>query len=132
MQEFRFVEGVWLHRKSFPEKTFFTSYVRNMFWATILYKYHDTTLGLKKTGSKKLIKFWFLRPFRIFNRLFWSIFTPIMLLMVAQNMLRTYDVKQVFSEFSDLTSLSMKPNAFNKSRSLIFYNVRIVKWTTIL
>ena len=23
------------------EKTYFISYVRNMFWATILYKYHD-------------------------------------------------------------------------------------------
>ena len=24
------------------ERTYFTSYVRNLFWATILYKYHDT------------------------------------------------------------------------------------------
>ena len=25
----------------FSKKTYFTSYVRNMFWATILFKYHD-------------------------------------------------------------------------------------------
>ena len=41
---FRFVKGIWLHRKSrqicFSEKTYFTSSVRNMFWATIFYKYH--------------------------------------------------------------------------------------------
>ena len=34
-QEFRFVEGIWLHRKSrlirFGEMPYFTSYVRNMF-----------------------------------------------------------------------------------------------------
>ena len=41
-QAFRFVEGIWLHRKSrqirffFSEQTYFTSYVR-MFLATILY-----------------------------------------------------------------------------------------------
>ena len=46
-QEFRYVESVCLHRKSrqirfiFRRKPFFTSYVRNMFWATILFKYHD-------------------------------------------------------------------------------------------
>ena len=45
-QEYRFVGGIWLHRKSrqirfFSEITYFPSYVRNMFWATILYKYYD-------------------------------------------------------------------------------------------
>ena len=44
-QAFLFVEGIYLHRKSRPiqkkwEKTYFTTYVRNMFRATILYKYH--------------------------------------------------------------------------------------------
>ena len=42
-QAFRFFEGIWLHRKSrqirnFSENTYFTSFVRNMFWATFLYK----------------------------------------------------------------------------------------------
>ena len=27
----------------FSEKTYYTSYLRNMFWATILYKYHDVS-----------------------------------------------------------------------------------------
>ena len=45
-QIFRFVEGIWLNRKSqqirlFSKKAYFISYVRNMFWATILYKYHE-------------------------------------------------------------------------------------------
>ena len=44
-QKIRLVEGIWLHRNIrqilfFSEKTYLTSYVRNMFWATILYKYH--------------------------------------------------------------------------------------------
>ena len=45
-QAFSFVEGIWLHRKSrqirkiISENTYFTSYVRIMFCATILYKYH--------------------------------------------------------------------------------------------
>ena len=41
---FRFVQGILLHRKSrqIRKKTYFTSYVRNMFLATILYKYHAT------------------------------------------------------------------------------------------
>ena len=39
-QEFGFVEVIWLHRKSRQIKKkseiiYFTSYVRNMFWATI-------------------------------------------------------------------------------------------------
>ena len=48
-QAFRFVEGISLHRKSrqiqfFSEKIYFTSYVRNMIWAAILYKYHKVTI----------------------------------------------------------------------------------------
>ena len=45
-QAFRFVEGIWLHWKShklrlfFRKKTLFTSYVRNVKWATIYYKNH--------------------------------------------------------------------------------------------
>ena len=41
-QAFRFVEGIWLQRKScqirnfLSEKTYFTACVRNMFWATYL------------------------------------------------------------------------------------------------
>ena len=47
---FRFVEGIWLHRKSrqirlFLEETYFTSYVRNMFWDTFSYKYHVIYVG---------------------------------------------------------------------------------------
>ena len=47
-QEFLFVEGIWLHRKSrqirfFPGNDLFSLYVRNMFWATILYKYHASS-----------------------------------------------------------------------------------------
>ena len=43
-QAFQFVEGIWLHQKSrqiwfFSENNFSTSYVRNMYWATISYKY---------------------------------------------------------------------------------------------
>ena len=42
---FRVVQGIWLLQKSrqiqiiVSEKTYFTICVRNMFWATILYKY---------------------------------------------------------------------------------------------
>ena len=45
-QEFRFVEGICHFERGFKsdfflsKMTYFTSYVRNMFWATILYKYH--------------------------------------------------------------------------------------------
>ena len=45
-QEFWFVEGIWLHQKSrqiqffFSEMTYPLLYVRDMFCATILYKYH--------------------------------------------------------------------------------------------
>ena len=62
-QEFRFAEGIWLHRKSrripfyFRKKTFFTSYMRNMFWATISYKNHaegeeimNTSMSVHKTS----------------------------------------------------------------------------------
>ena len=47
-QVFRFVKGIRLLRKYrqirlFSEKTYFTSNVRNMFWTTILYKYHAHT-----------------------------------------------------------------------------------------
>ena len=35
-----FVKGIWLDQKSHNYKnTFVPSYVRNMFWVTILYKY---------------------------------------------------------------------------------------------
>ena len=50
-QVFRFLKGIRLHRKSrkirffLSEKTYFTSYVRNMFYATILYKYHGYYQG---------------------------------------------------------------------------------------
>ena len=45
IQVFRFVEGIRLQPESRQihflfEKTISTSYVRNMFWATIIYKYH--------------------------------------------------------------------------------------------
>ena len=47
-QEFRFVEDIWLHRKSCQirgkkksKKTYFTSYACNMFRATFLNNYHD-------------------------------------------------------------------------------------------
>ena len=43
---FRFVEGIFYIEKvvksDILEKTYFTSYALNMFWATILYKYHDS------------------------------------------------------------------------------------------
>ena len=50
-QEFRFDEGIWLHRKSgqirffFQKILVFTSCVRNVFWATILYKNDDRHRG---------------------------------------------------------------------------------------
>ena len=46
-ETFRFVEGIWSHRKSRKirekksGKNYFSPYVCNMFWATILYKYHE-------------------------------------------------------------------------------------------
>ena len=45
-QTIRFVEGIERLFKSifFGEKTYFISYVRYMFWSTIVYKYHDTYL----------------------------------------------------------------------------------------
>ena len=52
---FRFVEGIgYIERVVkfcffFSEKTSFTAYVRYMFWATILYKYHG--------GGQTLLKF---------------------------------------------------------------------------
>ena len=42
-QVFRFVEGIWLRRKSCQIRNF-TSYVRNKILATMLYKYHDLKL----------------------------------------------------------------------------------------
>ena len=44
-QVIQFVVGISLHRKSrqirfCSENTYFASYVRNMFWYAILYKYH--------------------------------------------------------------------------------------------
>ena len=43
-QAFRFFKGIWLHGKTRQiensEKNCFTSYVRNMFSATIVYKYY--------------------------------------------------------------------------------------------
>ena len=47
-QVFRFVEGIWLLRKSRHIRIFFSegTYVRNMVWATILYKYHEKTRKL--------------------------------------------------------------------------------------
>ena len=46
-QTFGLVEGIWLLRQSrqirfFSENTYFTTYVRNMFWAAILYKYYGS------------------------------------------------------------------------------------------
>ena len=50
-QVFWFVKFGYIERvvKSdfFSEKTYFTSFVRNMFWATILYKYHGLIRGVK-------------------------------------------------------------------------------------
>ena len=49
-QAFRFVEGTWLYQKSrqirffVSEKTYFTSYLRNVFGATVLYKYHSKSI----------------------------------------------------------------------------------------
>ena len=58
-QVFRFVEGIWLHRKSRQirekknsEKTYFTSYVRNMF-CNILYK---LTMEFAKVFIHKISK----------------------------------------------------------------------------
>ena len=53
-QEFRFAEGIWSNRKGvksdfcFWKRPFFTSYMCNMFWATILYKNHAYYRLLKK------------------------------------------------------------------------------------
>ena len=49
-QVFQFVECIWLDqksrqmRKTISEKAYFLSYVRNMFWATILYKYNGMSI----------------------------------------------------------------------------------------
>ena len=45
---FGYIEGL-VKSDFFSEKTYFTSCLRNMFWATILYKYHDSDCLLKKT-----------------------------------------------------------------------------------
>mgnify|MGYP007015465460 CR=1 FL=1 len=37
LKALRYIERV----KTKKKKTYFTTYMRNMFWATILYKYHD-------------------------------------------------------------------------------------------
>ena len=50
---FGFGEGIWLHRRIrqirslFWEKTDFTSYVRNMIWDTILYKYNGSRIHIQ-------------------------------------------------------------------------------------
>ena len=46
-----YIEGV-VKLDCFSEKTYFTSYVRNMFWATILYKYKGNNLKLENNSSK--------------------------------------------------------------------------------
>ena len=52
-QVFRFVKGIWLHRKSLQSRFFFLGkdlfyfYVRNFFWATFLYKYHKNYIKLE-------------------------------------------------------------------------------------
>ena len=41
-QTFRFAEEIFLYRKISQIRFFLaTSFLRNMFWATIQYKYHD-------------------------------------------------------------------------------------------
>ena len=58
-QFFRFVKGFcYIERivKSdflLSEKTYFTSYVHNLFWATISYKYHDLDGRFLKEKLKK-------------------------------------------------------------------------------
>ena len=64
-QLFRFVEDIWLQRKSRQigfffsrEKTYFTLYERNMFWTTILCKNHaiiSLFLGLGPSYSTIII-----------------------------------------------------------------------------
>ena len=56
--EFRFVEGFGYIKKvvkPFSEKTYFISCVRNMFWATILNKYHVIWYAwVGKTNRRKI------------------------------------------------------------------------------
>jgi len=66
-QAFWFVEGIWLHREShqirffFRKKTLFTSYVRNVNWATISYKNHDigrqNHISFAKAIPHKMIRY---------------------------------------------------------------------------
>ena len=56
---FRVIEGIWLHRKGrqirfFSEKTCFTWNVRNMFWATPLYKFHAED-RLRGEGQERIV-----------------------------------------------------------------------------
>ena len=53
--------------KIFSEKTYFTSYVRNMLWATILYKYH----GQSRHSSRyiKLYIYTIRKKFAILNHI---------------------------------------------------------------
>ena len=55
LEAFGYIERV-VKSDFFPEKTYFTSYVRNVCWTTILYKYHAHDLTFK-TGRKFLIYF---------------------------------------------------------------------------
>ena len=43
LKAFGYIERV-IESEFFSEKTYFTSYVHNMFWATILYKYQSTNI----------------------------------------------------------------------------------------
>ena len=47
LKAFGYIERV--NQSFFFGKTYFTSYVRNMFWGTILYKYRGKKLGLIRT-----------------------------------------------------------------------------------
>ena len=83
-QVFPFVEDIWLHRKSrqiqfFSGKTNFTTYVRNMFWAAILYKYHDSTSLGNPTNTARVLNILSLNEFKAINATIWigkSIFKP--------------------------------------------------------
>ena len=66
-QTFRFVKCIWLHRKSrqirffLRKKTLFSSFVRNVKWATILYKNHCVYGKKRRIAPPPHAWFW-IRP----------------------------------------------------------------------
>ena len=62
--EFRFVTSKESGQIRFvPEKTYFTSYVRNMFWATILYKYNASNSAYHPRKFYTKTYFWNIEVF---------------------------------------------------------------------